>query len=340
MDVWLDQFHRIVTEGRQVGIHTVLTADRKGPIPSAIQSAIGNRLILRQADTNSYVDHGISTSRAAGIRLEPGAGLWQGDLSCVIACIAPTGDGPAQSDAIAATAATMRGAIASHLCSRPLPDTISLDKLAPVEEPSILRLGLRDLTGDPVDINLSYEPLIIVGNPRSGRTTAAATAAAMLNDRHTIWCVSPAKNSPLRNVVDADHGAFGDTAAIETLIDKLTANETVDARHVVIVDDVDLIDRASHQRLAALADRDGIHLIATFEIRHLQGGWVDNDVITRLRTTRTIVVLQPDDPGVVYNTFGVKAPIRPGTRMPRGRGVLIVNREPVVVHVATPWTEP
>jgi len=53
----------VITDGRQVGIHTVITADRRNAIPSRLHASISNRLMLRQADETSHSEHGIPTVR-------------------------------------------------------------------------------------------------------------------------------------------------------------------------------------------------------------------------------------------------------------------------------------
>ncbi len=48
-------FLRILSEGRQLGVHTVLTADRSNAIPTAVAANIQRRVILRLADANQYL---------------------------------------------------------------------------------------------------------------------------------------------------------------------------------------------------------------------------------------------------------------------------------------------
>jgi len=46
-----------------------------------------------------------------------------------------------------------------------------------------------------------------------------------------------------------------------------------------------------------------------------------------------MIVLQPDDPNDFLQLTGIKLPVRPGLRLPPGRGVLLVDRRPTVVQV-------
>ncbi|MDR3068428.1 MAG: FHA domain-containing protein, partial [Cellulomonas sp.] len=47
-------FRRILVEGRPLGVHVVVAADRHNALPSSMASAVGRRLVLRQADPNAY----------------------------------------------------------------------------------------------------------------------------------------------------------------------------------------------------------------------------------------------------------------------------------------------
>src|SRR5207237_3034468 len=49
-----DTFCAIATDGRPVGVHVLLTADRPASVPSALASAVQTRIVLRMADTNEY----------------------------------------------------------------------------------------------------------------------------------------------------------------------------------------------------------------------------------------------------------------------------------------------
>ncbi len=116
LDVWLDMIQTVITDGRQVGIHAIITADRRNAVPARLHASISNRLILRQADDTSYTEHGISTSRARDLDLDPGRGLWQGDATMQIACVSTDDHSQAQAAALAEYARERRqgGAVDRH----------------------------------------------------------------------------------------------------------------------------------------------------------------------------------------------------------------------------------
>ena len=47
---WVDALTHLVGDGRQFGVHFVLTADRRNAFPLALTSAVPGRLVLRLAN--------------------------------------------------------------------------------------------------------------------------------------------------------------------------------------------------------------------------------------------------------------------------------------------------
>ncbi len=74
---WLDLFTRLVADGRQVGVHFVITADRRSSVPMSIVSAIPRKLVLRLANDDEYMNAG----EPVGILSQhsaPGRGIMDG----------------------------------------------------------------------------------------------------------------------------------------------------------------------------------------------------------------------------------------------------------------------
>jgi S-DNA-T family DNA segregation ATPase FtsK/SpoIIIE len=333
LDSWLDLFHRVVLDGRQVGIHTVLTADRRGGVPALLQAAIANRIVLRQADENGYGDHGIAATRARALDLQPGRGLWQADRLVQLACIAPTGDGPAQAAALAEQAAHLPAPVAA-LRTAPLPEVV--DVVPAAGRPLAATIGVGDLTLETVVVDLDHSHLLVAGLPRSGRSTAAMVVAAGLREGGVeLWVVGP-KGSPLDALGGAARSAFGRPDALLPVLDELaTLLEAFPATapRLLVVDDLDALD---DPQLAGvwerLAKADGLRVVATIETRNV-GGFSMNPLLNEVRKARRSLFLQPDDAVEFFQTTGIKPPIRPGTPMPPGRGVLIADRRPTLVQV-------
>jgi S-DNA-T family DNA segregation ATPase FtsK/SpoIIIE len=339
LDQWLDQFHRVVLDGRQVGIHTVLTADRRGAVPALLQSAIANRLVLRQADEGGYGDHGIPLARARALDLAPGRGLWQADLAVQVACVAEAGDGPAQAAALAEQGAEHRRRSPQRgpaIRTAPLPDVVDVAPEDVGRGGLAAVLGVADLTLAPVTVDLDHSHLLVAGLPRSGRSTAARIVAEGLQGRGVdVWAVGP-PGSPLADLPGASRAVVGRAEAIRPVLDELVSLlETFPGAgpRLLVVDDLDAMDDSLGDLWERLAKADDLRVVATIETRNV-GGFSMNALLNEVRKARRSLFLQPDDPVELFQATGVKPPVRPGTPMPPGRGVLLVDRRPTLVQVA------
>ena len=47
-------FQRVVAEGRPLGVHVAMSAERPGALPTSLAGSVQRRLVLRQADENAY----------------------------------------------------------------------------------------------------------------------------------------------------------------------------------------------------------------------------------------------------------------------------------------------
>ncbi len=51
---WYGVFQDLVSEGRQLGIHVAITADRPGSVPTSVSASIQKRVVLRLTDEQGY----------------------------------------------------------------------------------------------------------------------------------------------------------------------------------------------------------------------------------------------------------------------------------------------
>ena len=72
---WLSAFQRLVADGRQAGIHVVMTHPRPLGIPAALTSAMGARLVLRLSTADEMIGLGVARASALGAELAPGRGF-------------------------------------------------------------------------------------------------------------------------------------------------------------------------------------------------------------------------------------------------------------------------
>lgn len=192
---WFSVFSQIATDGRQVGVHVVVTGDRAGAIPMSLSSSIQRRLILRLANADDYGMLSVPND-VLDASSPPGRGILDG-LEVQVGVLGGDGNVAVQAREIDALAAAMRKAnITEAPPVQRLTDRVSLNELGAVEGDRVA-IGVADDDLRPVTL----EPrgaMIVAGPPGSGRTTALDTLAASVaarGSRRTV--LLSARRSPL-----------------------------------------------------------------------------------------------------------------------------------------------
>ena len=332
---WLELLVDLVRGGRQVGIHVIITAERRAEVPSRIHASISNRLILHHVEPSGYADHGIAATIAAGLGATPGRGLWNADTLVQAACV--SGDCSAQGQYAAIAQAAGPPVAPSGLVSQPLPACVQSSSLPPPSGPLRAPLGICDVTGVSVEVDCAWHGVTVVGPPRSGRSTTLAAIAVGLVANSDVVAVGSAA-SPLQHL-DRVRCAFGGVDEVADLLgrvlDELEAGDT-GAVTALVVDDLESFDDVSltpiWERLAA---HPRLRLVCSLDVRGL-AGFSSHPMIAVARRARSMIVLQPDDPAELLQLTGVRTMLRPGLAMPPGRGVLFAERSPTVVQVGVP----
>ena len=339
---WSEVITRVVVDGRQVGVHTVITADRRSAVPARLVAAVANRLILPHADEGGYADHGVSVDRAGALD-QPGRALLDGITLTQLASVSADPAARSQLAAIAAIAGAGANLPTTVLASDPLPDRVQPDALRVAPDPRVGRsqvtIGVVDVSGEPAVVGLEWSNLTIAGPPRSGRSTALSVVALALRGDHDVVAIGPA-SSPLASL-EFEHAAFGRPDQVAPVLDRLArrladrAMSTGPARRSVLV--IDDLDRFDDPLLGQLLDRvasaDDLLVVAALESRSM-AGYTTSAMVALMRRSRRQLVLQPDDPGEFLQMTGIKLPSRPGLRLPPGRGVLVSDRTASIVQVA------
>jgi len=70
-------FLRLLVDGRAVGVHVVLAADRPSGVPTSVAAAFQARLVLRQSDEDAYLAMGVPRD-VIGASSPPGRGVYEG----------------------------------------------------------------------------------------------------------------------------------------------------------------------------------------------------------------------------------------------------------------------
>jgi S-DNA-T family DNA segregation ATPase FtsK/SpoIIIE len=327
---WLAEFHRVVTDGRQLGIHVVLAADRRQAVPALMMSSIGLRLVLRQTDEQGYGDFGIPMSLSAGLELPAGRGLWNNQL-VQVGLVGSDPSAAGQGAAIAAYASGCGGALPPELVTAPPPDEVRVPVAG--SAPTHATLGRADVFGEIVEVDVTYTGLCVVGPPRSGRTTALRQVArSLVAGGHEVWSIGLGDDvgGPGRHAVPKVDDA------VELLEDFAALCESLppERPYVLVVDNADRYDDGElsgpYERIVK---SENSRLIGALDIRNLSG-YTQNLVLSELRREPTLLVLNPESATDVMQYTGVRPQLRPGFKMSAGRGVLIVNRQPIRIQVA------
>jgi S-DNA-T family DNA segregation ATPase FtsK/SpoIIIE len=170
---------RLVADGRSLGLHFAIAADRRGAVRSALAGSVESRLVLRMADDDEYAALGVDARTVRGASVPPGRGFLGSDLELQVALI---GDDPLRElDAVTEAGADLAAQHAERAPSLArLPAEVDRSSLPPPSAPLQAVLGLSDEALTPVTVRLADGSFLIAGPRRSGRTTALATLASSL----------------------------------------------------------------------------------------------------------------------------------------------------------------
>jgi hypothetical protein len=187
--------------------------------------------------------------------------------------------------------------------------------------------------GDVVEVDVTYSGLCVVGPPRSGRTTALRQVArSLLAAGYDVWSVGLGAElgGPGR------HASAKVDSAVELLEDFAALCESLpqDKPYVLVIDNVDRYDDGElsgpYERIVK---SESSRLLGSLDIRNLSG-YTQNLVLSEIRREPTLLVLNPESAADVMQYTGVRPQLRPGFRMSAGRGILVVNRQPIRLQVA------
>jgi DNA segregation ATPase FtsK/SpoIIIE, S-DNA-T family len=329
---WVQVLQRIVTDGRPVGLHTIMTVDRRMSIPGALASSMAGRVVLRMADSEALVDCGVMSTVAKQVDLSvPGRAIFgRSDLMQV---------------AVAGGEDPMLQAAAIEVWGDRLRSTYSSCAFAPAALPAAVRvqesttpwhvaLGQQDLTGTVLELDQSSSDLVISGPPGSGRTTAAVTIAQGLvsSGVSNVALIS----SGVSHVLGVTVVSSGEQRqqVLDDLQSALSGPQTREPTMVLVLDDADRLD---DPELAAILDKivrdDRVRLICAVDSRVVAGGY-QAGWMGELRRVRRQLLLQPTGASDVTAVTGVRTSLRAGVPFPVGRGVLTTERAAIVVQIS------
>ena len=180
-------FQRLLTEGRGVGVHVVMTTERAGAVTAAVGAGFPRKLVLRLANEDAYLDVGVPKDALTAASPPGRAIVAPGHFEVQVACIggaAGVADQVKQMEVLSA-------AVAPHHRSRPQPirSLPALVKLADLPSSGRAVIGLSDATLAPLAAPMGGA--VMVTGPRgSGKSNAMA-----------VWATSLRRAEPVTRLV-------------------------------------------------------------------------------------------------------------------------------------------
>jgi S-DNA-T family DNA segregation ATPase FtsK/SpoIIIE len=333
---WYDVFRDVLADGRRLGIHVALTADRAGAVPTSIAASIQRRVVLRLADD------GYGTLGVPGDILTPasppGRAIVDG-LEAQIAILGGTTSVSEQGEALGKLAEAMtRAGVAAAPAIGSLPKEYAQSSLpASVADQPVLGISDVDLGPYP------FEPsgtVLLAGPPASGRTTALqsiATALARADGDTRLYYIGNGRSPLARLELWADTATTPDEAAAlaRDLAAAVTDPDT-EGRIAVFVETIgDFLQTPADGPLVELtkAVRRSDHLlVAEAETSAWGSSW---PLFGEVKNGRRGILLQPEaiEGDILLKTA---LPRMARSEFPPGRGVYIARGQHARVQLPLP----
>jgi S-DNA-T family DNA segregation ATPase FtsK/SpoIIIE len=319
---------RLAADGRALGLHVVMTADRRADVPGSLAGTVPARLVLRMASDDEYAALGFPRTRNSERELPPGRGFVADGREFQAAFV--------EAEAISALAQRLQrehpGVVAPPIGR--LPTQLRRASLPAPTGPLRAVIGVEDTMLAAVELDLSNTNAVIAGPHRSGLSTTLATIAQSLRrgtpDLSLYLLTS--RRSPLRELDLWKSVAVGPDACAELAGQLAAGNEQP---IVAIVDDgLDLAEGLAAGPVEALLARgrdEPVRIVAAVDLHGAQrvfGGW-----LRELRAERTGVLLQPQGDGD-GDLLGAPIPAQRGGPLPPGRGYLVDRGVARLVQIA------
>lgn len=332
-------FMRIITEGRNLGVHAVIAADRAGSIGGNVTGNVSRKIVLRLADQNGYMYLGVARdvldeTSPAGRALLDGAEMQ-------VAVIGGTANSAEQAEVLDRLGKELRatgvqdveeiGALPVSVAQSSMPASVDGMPVFGVAEDTLAPRGF-----DPVGT------FAVVGPPQSGRTNTlrALVAAIERFDPEVKLFHFGGRRAELtdfrpwvRSAVRPD-----DIEVLAKELTELVADESVPGRIVIVAEDVaQLNDSPAERPLRALmaAVNNSDHVL--FGEADISRSGSSSGVMGEWKAGRQGIALQPD----TYDgdsIFKVPFPRLKRSESPVGRGIFVQFGKGVMVQV--PLIEP
>ncbi len=342
----IDRVARLVAEGRAVGLHFAITADRRNAIPSTLSGVISERIVLRMADRDEYATLGLS-SAIADTELPAGRGFVDDQREVQFAILGEGTSGAEQAAALTQFGESLRAAAPPVEVPRIelLREYASRGDLEPATPGSWqVPLGISGTTYGTSFIDLEdVATFMVLGPDRSGRSSALVTLVEGLHDAHASlesYLLAP-RRTPLTSLPGWTDVAQG-LDACEDMCARLA--EEVRSRvgqgrppFLIVLDDGDeLVEGRGALALETVVKRGrdaGVHLLVSMQthvVHRSFGGWP-----TEVRKAKHGLFFVPDV-DIDGELFGVRLPKKSYRSFPAGRAYVVRRGMIELVQVAEP----
>lgn len=333
-----DTFCAIAIDGRPVGIHVLLTADRPASVPSALASAVQTRVVLRMADPNEY--HAMNLpADVLKPTSPPGRGLL-GGAEVQVALLGRRVDVGSQAAELRQFAAALRRAgVPAAPPVAAVPDRVPLAALpATVDDQPVLGIAATSLLPQPFPPEGVF---LVIGAPQAGRTAglrAVATALRRWDPAIRLYCLSGLRRSRLAAQpwwADRAAGADEVNRLAKQLADALPAREPGQRAAVFLENVVELAavaDTPLSDLLKVCRDED-VFVVAENESSALSSTY---GLLGLVRAGRYGLAFAPD----LQDGDRFRTPFPPRLNradFPPGRALLVRGGSTISVQVG--WTD-
>lgn len=324
-------FQQIMSDGRAVGIHVALSADRGQSVPTSLQALIQQRVVLRMADSDGYAMLGAPRD-VLNSESVPGRAIIDG-LEAQIAVIGGTRSISEQAAAVRELAQVLeRQGRAPAAPIRALPELCTFDDM-PWQHEGLPVLGLSEHDLGPI----GFEPsglFVVAGGPGSGRTNAMAALGLSLRGAGVAkkMLLLTSARSQLTSVVDWDGVASDGTSAMALIDAELSTGEPLEGLVVFIEGAADFstsLAEMSLSTLATRAKRGECLIVSDGDTSEWHTGF---GLMGALKASRRGVVLAPDthDGEMIFKTPFPRLQRR---EFPPGRAMYVVSGKTVRVQL-------
>jgi S-DNA-T family DNA segregation ATPase FtsK/SpoIIIE len=333
----VDELPQLVMDGRAVGIHFLISAERRGSVPTPLFSAIPVRIVLRMADEDEFAALGVTRQQIGPHLGTPGRGFIEG-LEAQVAHPGETADSAGVAAGIDAIAAEYRSVDWAHRAPlvRSLPTDLALPTGHITAEPWSAVLGMSATDLEWVSVDLADGGFIVLGGPGSGKSTALATLTTSLLQSTPELRADLVATDPDNRLLSVRWDAVARTVdeaadVIQMLLGSDSSQPSllvIDGAHEFFESDLS----SSLDQLVAQGQARGARVLIAADA-HTASRAYDAWVLGLIRSRRALF-LMPDDGSGDAEVLGIRLPSTDSRPMP-GRGYLLLGpNAPQLVQVA------